>query len=73
VRLAHTWQGDGGLTLFVQGEAIPCPPEATAFAQAISNQGILEVDQLVNVLIKPAAKAMLLVLHNQGYVYFADE
>ena len=37
VRLAYTWQGDGGLTLFVQGAALPCPPDATAFVEAIKS------------------------------------
>jgi len=73
VRLAHTWQGDGGLTLFAQGQAIPCPPEATAFVEAISNQWLLEVDEMAKLLSHDAAKAMLLVLHNQGYLYFSDE
>jgi 50S ribosomal protein L16 3-hydroxylase len=73
VRLAYTWQGDGGLTLFVQGEALPCPPEATAFVEAIANQWLLEVDEMAPVMVNDAAKAMLLILHNQGYLYFADE
>ena len=73
VRLAYTWQGDGGLTLFVQGEALPCPPDATAFVEAISNQWLLEVDEIAPLVEKDAAKAMLLILHNQGYLYFADD
>ena len=73
VRLAYTWQGDGGLTLFVQGEALPCPPEATAFVEAIANQLLLEVDAIAPLVASDAAKAMLLILHNQGYLYFADE
>ena len=73
VRLAYTWQGDGGLTLFVQGEVYPCPPQATDFVQAIANQWLLEVDQLASLIEADAAKAMLLILHNQGYLYFADE
>tara|TARA_B110000977_G_scaffold198104_1_gene282206 strand:- start:785 stop:1981 length:1197 start_codon:yes stop_codon:yes gene_type:complete len=73
VRLAHTWQGDGGLTLFVQGDALPCPPEAAAFVEAISNQWLLEVDEMTELVKNDAAKAMLLILHNQGYLYFADE
>ena len=73
VRLAYTWQGDGGLTLFAQGEAIPCPPEATDFVQAIANQLVMEVDQMAPLLAHDAAKAMLLILHNQGYLYFADD
>ncbi|MCO4838061.1 MAG: cupin domain-containing protein [Oceanospirillaceae bacterium] len=73
VRLAYTWQGDGGLTLFVQGDALPCPPEATAFVEAISNQWLLEVDEMAQLVNNDAAKAMLLILHNQGYLYFADE
>ena len=73
VRLAYTWQGDGGLTLFVQGEALPCPPDATAFVEAISKQWLLEVDEIAPLVEKDAAKAMLLILHNQGYLYFADD
>jgi 50S ribosomal protein L16 3-hydroxylase len=73
VRLAYTWQGDGGLTLFVQGEALPCPPDATAFVEAIANQWLLEVDEMVALVANDAAMAMLLILHNQGYLYFADE
>ena len=73
VRLAYTWQGDGGLTLFVQGDALPCPPDATAFVEAIANQWLIEVDELDPLVKKDAAKAMLLILHNQGYLYFADE
>ena len=73
VRLAYTWQGDGGLTLFVQGEALPCPPDATIFIEAIANQWVLEVEDIVPLLAHDAAKAMLLILHNQGYLYFADE
>jgi 50S ribosomal protein L16 3-hydroxylase len=73
VRLAYTWQGDGGLTLFVQGEALPCPPEATAFIEAIANQWVLEVDDMAPLLAHDATQAMLLILHNQGYLYFADE
>tara|TARA_B110000090_G_scaffold16947_1_gene16919 strand:+ start:3042 stop:4172 length:1131 start_codon:yes stop_codon:yes gene_type:complete len=73
VRLAYTWQGDGGLTLFVQGEALPCPPDATVFIEAIANQWVLEVEGIVPLLAHDAAKAMLLILHNQGYLYFADE
>ena len=73
VRLAYTWQGDGGLTLFVQGEALPCPPDATVFIEAIANQWVLEVEDIVPLLAHDAAKAMLLILHNQGYLYFADE
>ena len=73
VRLAYTWQGDGGLTLFVQGEALPCPPEATAFVEAIANQWLLEVDEMAPLVANDAAMAMLLILHNQGYLYFADE
>lgn len=73
VRLAYTWQGDGGLTLFVQGEALPCPPEATDLVEAIANQLLLDVDELAPLLTNAAAKAMLLILHNQGYLYFADE
>ena len=73
VRLAYTWQGDGGLTLFVQGDALPCPPDATAFVEAIANQWLIAVDDLAPLVKKDAAKAMLLILHNQGYLYFADE
>ena len=73
VRLAYTWQGDGGLTLFVHGEALPCPPDATAFVEAISNHWLLEVDEIAPLVEKDAAKAMLLILHNQGYLYFADD
>ena len=73
VRLAYTWQGDGGLTLFVQGEALPCPPGATVFIEAIANQWVLKVEDIVPLLAHDAAKAMLLILHNQGYLYFADE
>jgi 50S ribosomal protein L16 3-hydroxylase len=73
VRLAYTWQGDGGLTLFVQGEALPCPPDATVFIEAIANQWVLEVEDILPLLAHDAAKAMLLILHNQGYLYFADE
>lgn len=73
VRLAYTWQGDGGLTLFVQGEALPCPPDATAFVEAIANQWLLEVDEIAPLVANDAAHAMLLILHNQGYLYFADE
>ena len=73
VRLAYTWQGDGGLTLFVQGDALPCPPDATAFVEAIANQWLIAVDELDPLVKKDAAKAMLLILHNQGYLYFADE
>ena len=73
VRLAYTWQGDGGLTLFVQGEALPCPPDATAFVEAIANQWLLEVDAMAPLVANDAAMAMLLILHNQGYLYFADE
>jgi len=73
VRLAYTWQGDGGLTLFVQGEALPCPPDATAFVEAMANQWLLEVDEMAPLVEKDAAKAMLLILHNQGYLYFADD
>jgi len=73
VRLAYTWQGDGGLTLFVQGEALPCPPEATAFVEAIANQWLLEVDEIAPLVASDAAMAMLLILHNQGYLYFSDE
>jgi 50S ribosomal protein L16 3-hydroxylase len=73
VRLAYTWQGDGGLTLFVQGEALPCPPDATAFVEAIANQWLLEIDEMAPLVANDAAMAMLLILHNQGYLYFADE
>lgn len=73
VRLAYTWQGDGGLTVFVQGEALPCPPDATVFIEAIANQWVLEVENIMPLLTHDAAKAMLLILHNQGYLYFADE
>ncbi len=73
VRLAYTWQGDGGLTLFVQGEALPCPLDASAFIEAIANQWLLEVDEIAPLLAKYSAKAMLLILHNQGYLYFADD
>ena len=73
VRLAYTWQGDGGLTLFVQGDALPCPPDATAFVEAIANQWLIAVEELDPLVKKDAAKAMLLILHNQGYLYFADE
>jgi len=73
VRLAYTWQGDGGLTLFVRGDALPCPPDATVFIEAIANQWVLEVEDIVPLLAHDAAKAMLLILHNQGYLYFADE
>jgi 50S ribosomal protein L16 3-hydroxylase len=73
VRLAYTWQGDGGLTLFAQGEALPCPPDATAFVEAIANQWLLEVDEIAPLVANDAAMAMLLILHNQGYLYFADE
>lgn len=38
---------DGGLTLFVQGEALPCPPDATVFIEAIANQWVLEVEDIV--------------------------
>ena len=68
VRLAYTWQGDGGLTLFVQGEALPCPPDATVFIEAIVNQWVLEVENIAPLLAHDAAKAMLLILHNQGYL-----
>jgi hypothetical protein len=73
VRLAYTWEGDGGLTLFAQGEALPCPPDTTDFAETIANQWLIEVDQLAPLISSEAAKAMLLILHNQGYLYFADE
>jgi len=73
VRLAYTWQGDGGLTLFAQGEALPCPPDATAFVEAIANQWLLEVDEMGPLVANDAAMAMVLILHNLGYLYFADE
>ena len=73
VRLAYTWQGDSGLTLFVQGAALPCPPDATAFVEAIANQWLLEVDEIAPLVANDSAMAMLLILHNQGYLYFADE
>ena len=61
VRLAYTWQGDGGLTLFVQGEALPCPPDATVFIEAIVNQWVLEVENIAPLLAHDAAKAMMLM------------
>ncbi|MDC9719761.1 MAG: cupin domain-containing protein [Gammaproteobacteria bacterium] len=73
VRLAYTWQGDGGMTLFIQGEALPCPPQATSFVEAIADQWLIEVDELGVLVEDDASKAMLLILHNQGYLYFADE
>jgi len=57
----------------VQGEALPCPPDATAFVEAIANQWLLEVDEMAPLVANDAAMAMLLILHNQGYLYFADE
>jgi hypothetical protein len=47
------------------------PP--TAFVEAIANQWLLEVDEMASGMVNDAAKAMLLILHNQGYLYFADE
>jgi hypothetical protein len=41
--------------------------------EAISNQWLLEVDEMTELVKNDAAKAMLLILHNQGYLYFADE
>ena len=46
---------------------------ATVFIEAIVNQWVLEVENIAPLLAHDAAKAMLLILHNQGYLYFADE
>ncbi|MDP6968634.1 MAG: cupin domain-containing protein [Gammaproteobacteria bacterium] len=73
VRLAYTWQGDGGMTLFAQGEAIACPPEATDLAMALANQLVIEVTDLACLITTEASQALLLVLHNQGWIYFDDE
>ena len=73
VRLAYTWQGDGGMTLFAHGEAIACPPDATELAMALANQLIIEVDQLPALMTDESSEALLLVLHNQGWLYFDDE
>ena len=73
VRLAYTWQGDGGMTLFAHGEAIACPPEATELAMALANELIVEVDQLPALMTDESCEALLLVLHNQGWLYFDDE
>ncbi len=73
VRLAYTWQGDGGLTLFAQGDAIACPPEATDLAMALANDLIIDVENLGIVVKNEASQALLLVLHNQGWLYFDDE
>lgn len=73
VRLAYTWQGDGGLTLFAQGEAIPCPPEATDLAMALANDLTIDVESLSNLARDESAQALILVLHNQGWLYFDDE
>ncbi len=73
VRLAYTWQGDGGMTLFAHGEAIACPPEATELAMALANNLLIEVDQLPNLMTDDSCEALLLVLHNQGWLYFDDE
>jgi len=73
VRLAYTWQGDGGMTLFAHGEAIACPPEATELAMALANELIIEVDQLPLLMKDESSEALLLVLHNQGWLYFDDE
>jgi len=73
VRLAYTWQGDGGMTLFVHGEAIACPPKATELAMALANELIIEVDQLPALMTDESTEALLLVLHNQGWLYFDDE
>lgn len=72
VRLAYTWQGDGGLTLFAQGEAIPCPPAAADLAMALANDLIIDVEDLANIATDEASQALLLVLHNQGWLYFDD-
>ena len=73
VRLAYTWQGDGGMTLFAQGEAIACPPEAADLAMALANELVLEVADLASLASTEASQAVLLVLHNQGWIYFDDE
>ena len=73
VRLAYTWQGDGGLTLFTQGEAIPCPPEATDLAMSLANDLIIDVEDLACLAANESAQALILVLHNQGWLYFDDE
>ena len=73
VRIAYTWQGEGGLTLFVQGEAIPCPPQATELAMALANSLVIAVEDLAPLIAHEASEALFLVLHNQGWIYFDDE
>ena len=73
VRIAYTWQGEGGLTLFIQGEAIPCPPQATELAMALANSLVIAVEDLAPLIAHEASEALFLVLHNQGWIYFDDE
>ena len=56
-----------------QGEAIACPPEATKLAMALANDLIIEVEQLPALMTDESSEALLLVLHNQGWLYFDDE
>lgn len=70
-RYAWTEVGDGGLTLFVDGAAIPCPPPAAAGVKRLCESNEVDLAQLPG-LDEPALQAMLLVLYNQGSLYFVD-
>jgi hypothetical protein len=61
------------MTLFAHGEAIACPPVATELAMVLANELIIEVDQLPALMTDESCEALLLVLHNQGWLYFDDE
>jgi 50S ribosomal protein L16 3-hydroxylase len=63
-----------GVTLFVEGQAIPLPDELAFAAPLLSQQRDFPFEMLHQKLIThPELVALLTVLTNQGYFYFYDE
>lgn len=71
-RFAWTEVGDGGVTLFADGAAFPCPPQSAAFVKALCHEREFDLQQLQEGLAESANQAILQILYNQGSLYLEN-
>ncbi len=71
-RFAH-YERDGGLRLFVAGEAYPLPAALTGLGVLLTGQRRYLADELLPYLSDPEAIALLLDLHARGCLFFPDD
>ena len=70
-RFAFVAQGEGELTLFVDGQAYECSAETAALAERICATDRVEIDQAL--IGSDAAMALVVTLFNEGSVSFLSE